>query len=92
MSLKTIVKRKNKELIRYGLFAVKGRTFDKIIRKQLEVVQNLDKFLAEENYSDISLDDDLKYLLKKMLALNPAKRISPGEIIDFLTRKTGDRE
>jgi len=45
MSLKTIVKRKSKELIRYGLFAVKGRTFDKIIRKQLEVVQNLEQFL-----------------------------------------------
>lgn len=45
MSLKTIVQRKGKELIRYGLFAVKGRTFDKIIKKQLEVVQNLDKFL-----------------------------------------------
>jgi dual specificity tyrosine-phosphorylation-regulated kinase 2/3/4 len=45
MSLKTIVKQRNKELVRYGLFAVKGRTFDKIIKKQLEVVQNLDRYL-----------------------------------------------
>lgn len=46
MSLKTIVKRKSKELVRFGLFAVKGRTFDKIIRKQLEVVQNLEQYLV----------------------------------------------
>ena len=35
MSLKTIVKRKNQEVIRYGLFAIKGRAFDKIIKQQL---------------------------------------------------------
>ncbi len=41
MSLKTIVRRKNQEVIRYGLFAIKGRAFDKIIKQQLEVVQHL---------------------------------------------------
>jgi hypothetical protein len=30
------------------------------------------------------LEEDLKVLLKKMLALNPAKRISPTEIIEYL--------
>lgn len=35
-------------MIKYGLFAIKGRTFDKIIKKQLEVVQNLDHYLYEE--------------------------------------------
>ena len=35
MSLKTIVKRKGQEVIRYGLFAIKGRAFDKIIKQQL---------------------------------------------------------
>lgn len=48
------------------------------------MIQNLDKYLYEENYSGIVLEEDLKVLLKKMLALNPAKRISPIEIIEFL--------
>lgn len=48
MSLKTIVTRKSIEAIKYGLFAIKGRAFDKIIKKQLDVVQNLDKYLSEE--------------------------------------------
>jgi dual specificity tyrosine-phosphorylation-regulated kinase 2/3/4 len=53
MSLKTIVKGRpnkgntNNELIKYGLFAIKGRLFDKIIKKQIEVVQNLDYYLNE---------------------------------------------
>lgn len=45
MSLKTIVKRKHQEVIRYGLFAIKGRAFDKIIKQQLEVVQHMDQYL-----------------------------------------------
>ena len=77
MSLKTIVKRRNQEVVRYGLFAIKGRAFDKIIKQQLDVVQHMDKYLYEENYSGIVLEEDLKVLLKRMLALNPAKRISP---------------
>lgn len=52
MSLKTRVKKptgsgSNEEYVKYGLFAVKGRLFDKIIRKQIEVIQNLDHFLYE---------------------------------------------
>jgi dual specificity tyrosine-phosphorylation-regulated kinase 2/3/4 len=47
MSLKTIVRKKNAEVIRYGLFAIKGRAFDKIIKQQLEVVQNLEHYLYE---------------------------------------------
>jgi len=84
MSLKTIVRKKNAEVIRYGLFAIKGRAFDKIIKQQLEVVQNIEHYLYEENYSGIVLEEDLKVLLKRMLALNPAKRISPSEIIEYL--------
>lgn len=84
MSLKTICKKKNQEVIRYGLFAIKGRAFDKIIKQQLEVVQHIEHYLYEENYSGIVLEDDLKVLLKRMLALNPAKRISPTEIIQYL--------
>ena len=33
MSLKTIVSRKDKDYVDYGLFAVKGRVFDKIIER-----------------------------------------------------------
>jgi len=49
MSLKTIVVKpgESTENLKYGLFAVKGRLFDKIIRKQIEVIQNLDHFLEE---------------------------------------------
>ena len=45
MSLKTVVRKKSTELIKYGLFAIKGRLFDKIIRRQIEVIQNLDHYL-----------------------------------------------
>lgn len=57
MSLKTIVQRPDdgSEHIKYGLFAVKGRLFDKIIRKQIEVIQNIDHYLENENYSGIKL-------------------------------------
>jgi dual specificity tyrosine-phosphorylation-regulated kinase 2/3/4 len=83
MSLKTLAtKYEDKtEHIKYGLFAVKGRLFDKIIRRQIEVIQNLDQCLEQENYSGIKLEPDLKALLKRMLALNPNKRISPSEVI-----------
>ena len=30
------------------------------------------------------MDEDLRYLVKRMLSLNPANRISPKEIIDYL--------
>jgi hypothetical protein len=32
------------------------------------------------------LEEDLRVLLKRMLALNPAKRISPSEIIEYLEK------
>ena len=86
MSLKTIVRRKGQEVVRCGLFAIKGRAFDKIIKQQLKVVEHLEQYIYEENYSGIVLEEDLKVLLKRMLALNPAKRISPAEIIQFLEK------
>ena len=52
MSYKTIVTKKNKEIISFGLFAVKNRVFDKIIEKQIEVANNLD-FYLDNNYSGI---------------------------------------
>ena len=41
-------------MIKYGLFAVKGRLFDKIIKKQIEVAHNLDHYLNEEVHTFIS--------------------------------------
>lgn len=35
----------------YGLFAVKGRVFEKIIERQVEVVMNLEHHLEHSNYS-----------------------------------------
>lgn len=58
MSLKTLVRRKGCDMIKYGLFAVKGRLFDKIIKKQIEVVQNLEHYLVEE----VRLFDNLELL------------------------------
>ena len=58
MSLKTIVTKNGKELIDYGLFAVKGRVFDKIIERQIEVISNLDSYI-DKNYSGIKFYLDL---------------------------------
>jgi dual specificity tyrosine-phosphorylation-regulated kinase 2/3/4 len=56
MSLKTIIEIDGKELIKYGLFAVQGRHFEKIIQKQFQVLQRLDHVLENENYSGIVID------------------------------------
>jgi hypothetical protein len=48
----------------------------------------MDRYLDEENYSGITVDDDLRGLLKRMLSLDPEKRISPRQIVEFL----GSRE
>jgi dual specificity tyrosine-phosphorylation-regulated kinase 2/3/4 len=92
MSLKTLVHRKGCDMIKYGLFAVKGRLFDKIIKKQIEVANNLDHYLNEEvqhsiiqNYSGITLELDLKQALRRMLSVDPSQRISPSELIKLLT-------
>ncbi|EAS00330.2 Serine/Threonine kinase domain protein (macronuclear) [Tetrahymena thermophila SB210] len=84
MSLKTIVKHKGQELIRHGLFAAKGRVFENIIEKQIEVVKSIDTYIDEHNYSGVVVDQDLRYLVKKMLVLDPSKRISPKEVCQFL--------
>lgn len=49
MSLKTFVNKNGQELVRCGLFAVKGRIFEKIIERQMEVISRLDEYVAEEN-------------------------------------------
>jgi dual specificity tyrosine-phosphorylation-regulated kinase 2/3/4 len=95
MSLKTIVNNKGKDQIETGLFAVKGRfyfliiesrIFDKIIERQIEVVTNIDSHFEKSMFSGIKIDKELKYLVKRMLQLDPEKRISPKEIIQILDR------
>jgi len=84
MSLKTIINFKGQDLIRTGLFATKGRVFESIISRQTEVANNIDDYLDKLNLSGITVDEDLKYLIKRMLCLDPKKRISPKEIQEFL--------
>ncbi len=64
-----------------GAFAVTGRKFDGIIRKQLEVTRDLDGFLATNSLSGIRATEGLTRCLKGMLELNPKARMSPAEII-----------
>lgn len=52
-----------------GLFAVKGRLFNKIIQKQIDVVNHLDKYLSEDNNSGIIVDKKMREVLKKMMSL-----------------------
>ena len=42
-------------------------------------------YLSEWNFSGIVLEDDMKYLLKRMLSFDPDKRISPKDICKFLS-------
>jgi len=90
MSLKTLIRRKGCDMIKYGLFAVKGRLFDKIIKKQIEVAHNLDHYLNEENYSGIVLEPDLKQALRRMLSIDPSQRISPTDLIKLLSGSNKD--
>jgi dual specificity tyrosine-phosphorylation-regulated kinase 2/3/4 len=64
-----------------GLFAVKGRLFPKIIAKQIEAVKKLDHHLDFDNHSGIRLTGDMRTVLKRMLHLEPASRISPREVL-----------
>ncbi|CAD8099105.1 unnamed protein product [Paramecium sonneborni] len=86
MSLKTIVSKNGKEVIDYGLFAVKGRVFDKIIDRQMEVISNLDTYI-EKNYSGLKIDNQIRFILKEMLNLDPEKRLSPKQIVEYLSTK-----
>lgn len=40
----------------FGLFAAKGRLFNKIIQKQIATVESLSLVLAKQNHSGIVLD------------------------------------
>lgn len=71
MSLPLLVDVRGKPEKKFGLFAVKGRVFQKIIDKQVEVIQNLEYYVTQENYSGIKVDQALMKVLKGMLELEP---------------------
>lgn len=85
MSLPLLVEVKGRQEKKFGLFAVKGRLFQKIIEKQVEVIQNLDWYLAQENYSGLKPDAAIIKVLKGMLELEPEERMSPKKVVDILT-------
>lgn len=85
MSLPLLVEVKGKLEKKFGLFAVKGRVFQKIIDKQVDVIKNLDYFITQENYSGIKADAAIVKVLKGMLELEPEERISPKKVVEILT-------
>lgn len=50
----------------------------------MEFVTNIDKYLNEYNFSGIVVDEDIRFLLKRMMTINPELRISPTEILEVL--------
>ena len=50
--------------LKEGLFAVKGRTFSEIIKKQRIVIERLDEIIENENYSKIVPCEKMKKVLR----------------------------
>lgn len=80
MSLKCRVDIGAKTALRMGLFAVKGRAYDKILIKQKSVLEKFGEVFMEyaRDWSDA---DNLFDLLSNMMEWDPVKRISPAEIL-----------
>ena len=76
-----VIGKKGKEVLKTGLFAVKGRCYDKIIAKQKSLIENLDEKLEECLDVKDAMNQKLCDLLVKMFEWNPKKRISPEEIV-----------
>jgi dual specificity tyrosine-phosphorylation-regulated kinase 2/3/4 len=70
----------SKSSLKYGLFAVKGRSYDKIYLKQKALVESLGQTLSEylDGWSDA---ENLFDLLQNIFKWDPKKRISPAEIL-----------
>jgi dual specificity tyrosine-phosphorylation-regulated kinase 2/3/4 len=80
LSLKCRVEVKGKDMVKTGLFAVKGRGYDKIYIKQKIVMETLDEHLAE--YLDEFQDcQQLRDLIYQMMKTDPLQRISPTDIL-----------
>lgn len=80
MSLKCRVEAGNKNVLKLGLFAVKGRSYDKIYQKQRSVMEKFGEIMSEylEGWRDA---EDLYSLLSQMMEWDPARRISPAEML-----------
>ena len=80
MSLKCRVDIGNKSVVRMGIFSAKGRAYDKIYLKQVNVIEGLDDVL-DEYLKHWNNSQNLLDLLRQMMALDPVKRISPSDIL-----------
>ena len=80
LSLKCRIESGGKKSIRTGLFAVKGRAYDKILIKQRSVIDNLGGLLGDylHDWDNYELLFDL---ICCMLTWDPSKRISPIQIL-----------
>ncbi|CAD8165073.1 unnamed protein product [Paramecium octaurelia] len=79
-----VINYKGQKVMAQGLFAVSGRSFSKIVEKQIKILTNLEFVLREQNYSGIQVTPLLTQLLKGMLAINPKQRYSPQQILNLL--------
>jgi Protein kinase domain. len=80
MSLKCKIEVRGRAVTKQGLFAVKGRSYDKIYAKQKQIIERFRDFIAE--YLEGWDEPELLYdLLSKMLRWDPARRISPADIL-----------
>ncbi|CAD8148760.1 unnamed protein product [Paramecium octaurelia] len=79
-----VINYKGQKVMAQGLFAVTGRSFSKIVEKQIKILTNLEFVLREQNYSGIQVSPLLTQLLKGMLAINPKQRYSPQQILNLL--------
>jgi len=78
--LKCKIDNKNKTMLKYGLFAVKGRDYNKIYLKQKTLVENFNEILSSclQKWCD---SQELYDLLAKMMRWDPKSRISPASIL-----------
>jgi dual specificity tyrosine-phosphorylation-regulated kinase 2/3/4 len=78
--LKCKVEGPTRKPLRFGLFACKGRAYDKIYLKQKALVETFGQTMSEylENWSEA---EGLFDLLANMLRWDPKRRISPADIL-----------
>ena len=81
MSLRCSVDLNGKKAIRTGLFAVKGRAYDKIQIRQKAVAEELEKTVWPhmKNFKEAEM---LLDLLGNMMQWDPKKRISPKDLLN----------
>lgn len=80
LSLKCKTNIKSKKGLQIGLFAVKGRDYEKIKLRQKSVLENLESVIGEY-ISQWENANELFNLLDGMLQWDPKMRISPTEIL-----------